>query len=130
MEHPIIFEADSTDLTWLTNMKSWFDEQDPAPKDMAVIIPDVGGNESIRWNYTSFTPDGYEPGVDNRIRFTLINDNLPDTILQIILQEPDPFGSECSMNLENDPDEILFDGMKFGCPSLEVDTAQQVMTLT
>ena len=33
------------------------------------------------------------------------------------------------MNLESDPDEILFDGEKIGCPSLEVDTAGQVMTL-
>lgn len=44
--------------------------------------------------------------------------------------EPDPFGSECSINLESDPDELLFDGEKRGCPSLEVDTAMQVMTLT
>jgi len=130
MENPIIFEADNTNQTWLTDMESWFNESDPAPKDLAVIIPDVGGVESIRWNCTSFIPGGYEPGVDNRTRFTLINSQLPDIILEINLQEPDPFGSECSMNLENDPDDIYFDGQKYGCPSLEVDTAGQVMTLT
>jgi len=129
MEHPVIFEVDDTDPVWLADMMSWFDETNPTTKNMAVIVPDVAGDQSIRWNYTSFVPDGYEPGVDNRTRFRLINSKLPDIILDINLQEPDPFGNECSMNSDPGP-EILFDGQKFGCPAIEVDTAGQVMTLT
>jgi len=130
MEHPLIFEADDTDPVWFGNMISWFNETNPATKNFSVIIPDVEGVESIRWNYSSFIPDGYEPGVDNRTRFRLANSKLPDVITDINLQLPDPFGNECSMNADSDPDELLFDGQKLGCPSLEVDTAGQVMTLT
>lgn len=128
MENPIVFEADSSDLPWLQSLISWFDESSPAPKDLAVIIPDINRTESARWNCTSFSPDGYTEGTDNRIRFSLIHDQLPDTDLNINLQLPDPFGSECTAETENF--EVLFNGQKFGCPTLEVDTANQVMTLT
>ncbi|NOY36427.1 MAG: hypothetical protein GXO83_02530, partial [Chlorobi bacterium] len=129
MEHPIIFEVDNSNPAFLNSLISWFDESNPAPDSVTIIIKNNGGEESIHWNSYNFRPDGYVQGVDDRIRFTLVNASLPDHLADHTLAG-DPFGTQASINPETDKGEILFDGEKLQYPAFSEDTASHFITLT
>ena len=129
MEHPIIFEVDNSDPAFLSSLKAWFDQNNPDPDNVTIIIKNNAGDESIHWNSYHFKPDGYEQGVDNRTRFTLVNASLPDHVADYSLVG-DPFGSENSINPETDPEEMLFDGEKLHYPAFSEDTTNHILTIT
>jgi hypothetical protein len=64
----------------------------------SIILENLAGNEVTRWNFFEFTPDGYEPGNDGRVRFTLKQSRLPDNYAWWELGGPDPFGKDGSNN--------------------------------
>ncbi|MBN1126752.1 MAG: hypothetical protein JXA82_17235 [Sedimentisphaerales bacterium] len=102
-EHPFIFEADGLHAEAL---KDYFDAFLANPKQhpvysFSLIVFNLGGMERFRWNFAEFAPQDYEPGLDNRTRFTLSVRGAPDHTLQWSMAGPD-FGGGLSYNPNTD----------------------------
>lgn len=75
-EFPLVFETTNEDDA--NELKQWFDSEEPFPVDIAVVIRDLGDNERGKWLFIGYSPDFYEPGLEGRTRFHLVNNDLPD----------------------------------------------------
>ena len=128
MEFPLIIEtSNSTDIQ---SLKNWFDQADPASKSVSVIIPDLAGNETGRWNLYDYKPDVYAAGSDDRTKFTLIHDGVPDNVNTCVYLND--FGLEHSFNPETDK-LVEIQGVSTGTdftPAVEVNTQDRTITLT
>jgi len=127
MEYPLIFETMSE--TDMQAVKAWFDEASPVEKDVSVIIKNLAGTETDRWNLQFYLPDGYEPGTDGRTRFTLKH-NLPPDNYNACIYEND-FGNQHSYNPETDKlFEITDVTHPWFTPAVQVDPDERTVTLT
>jgi hypothetical protein len=133
-EHPFIFEASGA---LADDMQVYFDtyfaDPDTTPwHDFSLIIDQYDGTEAFRWNFFEFVPDSYEPGVDGRTRFTLVNRNLPNQNLEFDfggVGGEDPFGSELSYNPETDT-RVEIEGVSVLYAAVEDDEVNRTLTLT
>ncbi len=127
MEFPLIFETmNETDMQ---AVKAWFDESSPVEKDVSVVIKNLAGDETDRWNLQYYLPDGYEPGTDGRIKFTLKHNLPPDNYNACEYQND--FGDQHSYNPETDKlFEIQDITHPWFTPVVEVDTDERTVTLT
>jgi len=127
MEFPIIFETSGDDAQTLI---SWFDTPDPDLHNASVVIKNLAGAETGRWNMTDGKPAGYESGNDGRTRFTLVHDNLPDNVMGCYFEGS--FGTEYNINEETDK-LVQIDGVETGIyffPGVEIDNENRTLTFT
>lgn len=127
MEFPIIFETSGDDAQTLI---SWFDTPDPDLHNASVVIKNLAGTETGRWNMIDGKPAGYEPGNDGRTRFTLVHDNLPDNVMGCYFEGS--FGTEYNINEETDKwvqIESVETGLYF-FPGVEIDYENRTLTFT
>lgn len=128
MEFPLIFEtANSADIQ---SLKNWFDQADPDARSLSLLIKNLAGNETGRWNMYEYKPDGYEAGTDGRTKFTLVHDGVPDNVNSCVYSND--FGSEHSFDPATDKlVEIasVATGTDF-TPAVEVNTVERTITLT
>jgi len=126
MELPIVFETGNA--TDVSNLKYWFDTE-PTPKTGAIIIRDLSGWETDRWNFYEYIPDSYEPGNDGRTRFTVKCKDLPDNIVRSYY-DTEGFGLEQSYNPLTDKVVEINRVIGYFTPAVEVDYARRTITLT
>jgi len=128
MEFPLTFEtANSTDIQVL---KSWFDQTEPTSKSASLIIKNLAGNETGRWNFYEYKPDGYTAGSDGRTKFTLVHDRVPDNINGC--EYLNDFGAEHSFNPETDK-LVEIEGVDAGSnftPAMVTNSEERTITLT
>jgi hypothetical protein len=130
MEHPFVFEMGEP---YAVEMKNYFDTYLANPKNtilrnFSLIIRNLGAEEVMRWNFASFTPQNYAPGLDGRTRFTLAVNPAPDRTLQWQMAGPD-FGADGSYNPATDR-LLEIDGIMPVYSQVKVDTANRTLTFT
>jgi len=127
MEYPIIFETTSQpDADAIIN---WFTSFPGATKSGSVIIKDLAGVETSRWNFFEYTMATNKPGVDGRTRFTLVHTLIPNNVLGWVWDGVN--GSELSFNPATDKlVEIAGEGPPFFYPQVELDEVNRTITLT
>ena len=128
MEYPLIFET--TNETDMLAIKAWFDESTPVSRNAAVVIKNLAGDETGRWNLLNYIPNGYESGTDGRTRFKMIHNGLPDNVNSCEYQND--FGQEHSYNPETDTlVEIQGVDLGWACtPAVEINLTDRTVTLT
>ncbi len=127
MEFPIVFEtANATDIA---NLKSWFDG-DKHAISLSIVIKNLAGNETGRYNCFEYVPDKYEAGIDGRTRFTIKHNLLPNNICHIEMAGAD-FGNEHSYNAATDK-VVEIDGISSNgfSPAVVVNETNRTVTLT
>lgn len=127
MEFPIAFET--SDPAAITALKSWFDGSREL-KAGSIIINNLAGSETNRWNFYEYGPDRYEAGADGRTRFILKHNLLPNNICHFEMAGDD-FGNEHSYNMATDK-LIEIEGVSHPgfCPAVTVDEVNRTITLT
>lgn len=127
MEFPIVFETG--DVTNIANLKNWFDGN-KYPQAFSIIIKNLAGNETGRWNCFEYVPDKYEPGTDGRTRFTIKHNLLPNNICHIERDGAD-FGNEHSYNAATDK-VVEIEGVSHPgfSPVVAVNETDRTITLT
>ena len=131
MEHPFMFEAGGTDAV---NIQFYFDtylanpESEPR-RPMSLIVQDLGGSESFRWNLYEFAPVSYEPAADGRTLFRLDHALLPDTQRGAELVPSNPLDNQLSYDPET---EMLIEIAGVGTlyARVEENQAERTVTLT
>jgi hypothetical protein len=131
MEYPLIFET--TNETDMLAVKGWFDDPSAVGHDASLIIKNLAGTETGRWNLQNYIPDNYETGNDGRTRFSIRFDGLPDNYNACEYQNY--FGAEHSYNPATDT-VVVIDGVDCGgsgigfTPAVELNTEERTITLT
>jgi len=125
-EFPVIFETTTEDDA--NTLTAWFESSNPQPVSGSIVIKDLSGNETDRWNFYDYIPQMYEPGNDGRTRFTLRYNGLPDNILSS--EYLNDFGSSKSFNAETDKF-VEISGVSHSnfAPAVEVDYDSMTVTL-
>jgi len=127
MEFPIVFETATTGD--IANLKTWFDG-DRHPISLSIVIRNLAGEETNRWNCFEYVPDKYEPGTDGRTRFTIKHNLLPNNICHIEMAGAD-FGDQHSYNAATDKvveiDGVISNGFS---PAVVVNETNRTVTLT
>ncbi len=77
MELPLVLEVPSGHHCE-DDVQLYFDTYDPVdhPRAMSLIVFDISGAETFRWNLYEFTPDGYTAGFEGT-RFTFVQSQAP-----------------------------------------------------
>jgi hypothetical protein len=127
MEFPIAFETGNA--TDIAKLKSWFDG-DKHATNLSIIIKNLAGNETGRYNCFEYVPDKYEAGIDGRTRFTIKHNLLPNNICHIEMDGAD-FGNEHSYNAATDK-VVEIDGISSNgfSPAVVVNETNRTVTLT
>jgi hypothetical protein len=123
-EFPITFEtANTTDISALN---IWF--SGPSPRSGSIIIRDIGGNETYRFNFFDYVPNSTTAGSDGRTSFTISHNQVPNNNVAFEIDEY--LGSSFSYNPATDK-RVEIEGIThaFFCPAVEVDYTKRVITL-
>lgn len=123
-EFPITFETDNAaDIALL---QSWF--ASPNARSGSIIIKNIGGAETTRYNFYDYVPNSTGPGTDGRTSFTLFHNLAPNTTQGVEIMEY--LGSSASYDPVTDKVvEITGISHTDFCPAVEVDYTKRVITL-
>jgi len=127
MEYPIIFETTSQqDADEIIN---WYESHPGEKPAGSIVIKDIAGIETSRWNFFEYIMTVHEPGVDGRTRFTLVHTLIPDNVLHCVWEGVN--GSEWSYNPATDKlVEISGESHSNFNPQVELDEVNRTITLT
>lgn len=128
MEYPLIFETTSQDDA--DAILDWYLSYPEETRDGSIIVKNVTGTETSRWNYYQYKLSEYGPGVDGRTRFTFEHNLIPDNVLGIEFDAQN--GQEWAFNPETDT-RVEIEGVSTGtdfCPQVELDETNHTLTLT
>ncbi len=123
-EFPLTFEtANASDIS---DLQSWFSS--PDNRSLSIIIKDVSGTETFRYNMFDYYPSSTSAGTDGRTSFTLIHNMPPNNSSGIDIDEN--FGSSFSYNPGTDK-LIEIEGVTHSnfTPAVQVDYTKRVITL-
>jgi len=129
-ELPLIFDASGS----ITNaLNSWHvnytNNSDTTPRDMSLIVTDIGGSEAYRINLFSIYPTSVSTGLSGRTRYTVLNTLSPNMVAHVD-RDPAGFGLATSFNTNTDR-RIEISGISVGpYPSVVITPTNRTVTLT
>lgn len=128
-EFPITFEVSNFNIS---DLKIWFDRENPEVRDMSVIFKNLQKEEQNRLNLFDYMPDSYSAVEGNRTRFTLKSSTPPDNRLSMDffynLGSVFSFDKRTDKLVEIEGIDIGYNG--YATPIVEVDTLKRRLSLT